>query len=107
MARKRQRVVDKVSPQKTLKRFMVDGHNPVTGELEVPIINFWKTKEGVFAEDNVGGAVRSGTEIEIIRRDKDGWIYLTCSIEWKGETYLQRGFVRHTLVKELGAFANG
>ena len=107
MARKRQRKLKVKLVEPTLKRFMVDGHNPETGELEVPIINMWLTKDGGLKSNNVGGAARSGTEVEIIRRDADGWVYLECEIFYLNQTWPQKGYVRESLVKELGAFDNG
>ena len=84
-----------------LKRFMVDGHDPETGEMFVPVIYLWKTKDGINKKDNVGGALWSGTEIEIIRRDREDWIRIAAVIEHKGKKYPQRGYVKKSLIKEM------
>jgi hypothetical protein len=80
---------------------MVDGHDPDTGELLVPVIYLWLTKDGVSKPGNVGGAMKSGTEVEIIRRDPDGWVRIVCDIRFNDKTYPQRGYVRKSLIKEV------
>lgn len=86
-------------PQLKRKRFKVDGHDPETGELLVPIVFLWLTKDGSMKANNVGGALKSGTEVEVIRREPD-WYYVACDIHFRGKTFHQQGYIRDTLIKE-------
>ena len=69
------------------------------GELVCPVIYLWKTKAGIKRADNVGGALKHGSEVEIVRRHKDGWVSIRADVEHGGEIYPQNGLVRESLIK--------
>ena len=81
---------------KNVKYFVWGERN---GEIEVPVINLWKTKLGIFNADNLGGALAHGTEVEVLNKDNDGWYKISADVKHEGKTYHQGGYVRNTLIK--------
>ena len=81
---------------KNVKYFVWGEQN---GEVEVPVINLWKTKQGIYVADNLGGALAHGTEVEVLSKDNDGWYKISADVEHEGETYHQEGYVKNSLIK--------
>ena len=70
-----------------------------SGDLVCPIIYLWKSKAGMMKANNVGGALEHGSEVEIVRRHKDGWVSVRANVEHEGEIYPQVGLVMNSLIK--------
>ena len=70
-----------------------------SGDVVCPVIYLWKSKAGILKADNVGGALKHGDEVEIVRRHKDGWVSIRADVEHEGEIYPQVGLVRESLIK--------
>ena len=80
------------------KRTLVWGIDE-SGDLVCPVIYLWKSKKGIMKADNVGGALKHGDEVEIIRRHKDGWVSIRANVEHEGKIFPQKGLVRESLIK--------
>jgi hypothetical protein len=68
------------------------------GTLTVPVINLWKSRKGAYAADNLGGALQSGTRVEVIER-QGNWVKVYKLVKHEGEDYPQEGWVKKSLVK--------
>ena len=68
------------------------------GTLQVEVIYLWKTRDGVLKADNLGGALKHNTEVEVLER-KTGWVKVRTTIIHEGSSYPQIGWVRKSLIK--------
>ena len=89
-----------MNKEKLEKKVLVWGKDD-KGNLLCPVIYLWKSKKGVMKADNLGGALKHGSEVEIIKRDPNGWVYVETEIEHEGKMYPQKGFVKKSLIKEM------
>ena len=72
------------------------------GEIVCPVIHLWKTKQGMMAADNLGGALEHGTEVEILEEeDSEGWVKVFKEVKLKGKAYPQEGYIKKSLIKYL------
>ena len=72
------------------------------GEIVCPVIYLWKTKQGMMAGANVGGALKHGDAVEILEEaDPEGWVKVFAEVEHKGKKYPQEGYVKKSLIKYL------
>jgi len=68
------------------------------GTLIAPVINLWKTTQGVYVADNLSGAVRHGEKVEVLERRGD-WVKVYKMILHDGKEYPQKGWVKNSLIR--------
>jgi hypothetical protein len=84
------------------KRVKVWGKDE-SGELLIPVIYLWKSRAGVHSADNLTGALRHGSTVEVLEEDQspDGWMRVKKTVKNKGKKHPQEGYVKKSLIKEF------
>ena len=76
----------------------------IGGAGQIPIM-LWKQPGLPVKEENFTGALSHGYEVDVIRKkeyDSEPWFYVRADVKHEGGVYLQKGWVKKSLLKEIG-----